>query len=368
MIEAFKYLETIKDLRQAKKVLHKLSDIVALVFLATLGNANEWVEIELFGRAHEGFLRKYLELANGIPSHDTIQRVFAMISSESLQRFKEKWTQMLNTDEGIKVRKLLALDGKTQRGTGTKYQKANHIVSAIDENGFSLGEVQVGEKTNEITAIPELLDALNVKGHIITTDAMGTQKEIAKKIHAEKANYVLSLKGNQSSLQENVRQYFDDPELLSGCAYKRTVEKARGGIEVREYWQTDDVSWIPQRESWPGLKSIAMTRNTITKDGKQSTDTRLFISSLKLDVEEIARAIRGHWMVESHHWHLDVTFKEDANRTIEKTAAFNLSILKKLSLNVLKLLDVGKKNISMKLKRFMICATPEKHLEAILSA
>ena len=145
----------------------------------------------------------------------------------------------------------------------------------MDENGFCLGEKLTDEKSNEITAIPALLDSLNIKGHIITTDAMGTQKEIVKKIRQKKADYVLALKGNQSALHEDVRLYFEDRELLSKCAYTSTLEKARGGIEKREYWQTEDIAWMPQKKEWAGLNSIAMTRNTITKDDKTTVETRI---------------------------------------------------------------------------------------------
>lgn len=367
MQELLEYLGMVRDNRQEKKVLHKMSDIIALVFFAMLGNANEWVEIEAFGKEHEDFLRRHLELANGIPSHDTIQRVFAMVSSEFLQVFHSHWNEMLNSGEGEKIKKILAIDGKTQRGNGNKKQKANHIVSAVDEKCFCLGEQLVNGKSNEITAIPELLASLNVKGHIITTDALGCQTEIVKKIRKKQADYVLAVKGNQPLLHEDVKLYFSDVELLSKCAYTKSVEKARNGIEKREYWQTEDIGWMSQMKDWSGLKSIAMTRNTITKDGVETRETRYFISSLALDVKELARAIRGHWMVESYHWHLDVTFREDENHTIEKQAAFNLNILRKLALNVLKIFDTGKKNTSLKLKRFSIGTNPEKHLESILN-
>ena len=231
-----------------------MGEIIALVFFAELANANEWVAIEIFGREHEKFLRKYLSLAHGIPSHDTIQRVFAMVSPEFLKKFQFKWNEMLNSGEGEKIRKILALDGKTQRGNGTKNQKPNHIVSAVDERGFCLGETRVGDKTNEIRAIPDLLDDLNIKGHIITTDAQGTQTGIVKKIRQKHADYVLALKGNQGSLLADVKQYFDDTELLSKCAYTKTVEKARGGIEKREYWQTDAIAWLPQKKRVAGIK------------------------------------------------------------------------------------------------------------------
>ena len=369
MLEILKFLETAMDSRQKGKVLHKMSDIIAIVFLATLANADEWVAIEIFAKEHEGFLRRYLELPNGIPSHDTIQRVMAIVHPELLQRFKELWNEMLSSDEGEKVKKILAIDGKTQRGNGNVNQSANHIVGMVDEYGFSLAQKLVDEKSNEITAIPKLLDSFNIAGHIVTIDAMGCQKEITRKIRKKKADYVIALKANQATLHEDVKLYFADPDFLINCAYHKTTEKARSSIEVREYWQTDDVDWLFQKSDWAGLKSIAMTKNTVTniKSGKQASETRYFISSLPLDVKLTAKAIRKHWMVESHHHHLDVTFREDANHTLEKQAAFNMGIIRRLALNVLKLFESGKKSISLKMKRFAIGTNPEKHLGNILS-
>lgn len=368
MKELLDYVSTVTDLRQEKKVLHKMKDIIMLVFFAMLANADDWVEMEVFGNEHEDFLRNYLELPNGIPSHDTIQRVFAMVPSEFLEKFQKRWNEMLSSKEVEKVKRLLAIDGKTQRGNGNKNQKANHIVSAVDERGFCLGQKRVEEKTNEIKAIPELLDHLNIKGTIITTDAMGTQVAIVKKIRQKRADYVLALKANQGSLLEDVREYFADKELREKCAYKNRIEKARGNLEKREYWQTEDISWLSRKKEWAGLKSIIMTRNTIAgTDGSTTVEERYFISSLSTNIEEAERAVRGHWMIESYHWHLDVTFREDGNHTLEKQASYNLNIIRKLALNMLKILEVGSRPLSMKKKRYVIGTNPEKHLEKIMS-
>jgi len=367
MNEAIEYLKKVNllDTRQERKVLHKLNEIIGIAFIATLGNANNFAEIEVFGKEHEEALREYFELENGIPSHDTIERAFGMFNPKFLEHFQSKFNELLNDNEGEKIKKILSIDGKTQRGNATGTQKANHIVSAVDNDGFCLGQVKTDDKSNEITAIPELVDNLNVSGHIVTTDAMGCQTEIVKKIRKKKADYVLALKGNQGTLHEDVELYFSDAEFLKRCAYHRTLEKARGGIEQREYWQTEDIDWLPQKKEWFGLKSIAMTKNTITKKGKVTTETRYFISSLPTDVKEIARAVRSHWMVESYHWHLDVTFREDENKTIDKQAAYNLNVLKKLAINTLKLLDIGKK-VSLKLKRYMISCNPVRYLGKIM--
>ena len=366
MNDILQWLEVVEDRRQPWKIKHTMKDIIALVFFASLANADEWGEIHLFGVMNEKFLRKYLELPNGIPSHDTIQRVFAAVSPEYLKEFRRRWEMVMNGNGGGRIKKLLGIDGKTQRGNATANQKGNHIVSAVDDRGFCVGEVLTHEKSNEITAIPELLKALNIKGHIVTIDAMGCQTDIAALIRKKRADYVLALKGNQGTLFNDVKLYFDDPDLLAGCAYAKTLEKARGGIEKREYWQTDDISWLEQKKDWRGLKSIAMTRNTITRNGITTTEERYFISSLPLNAEEMAWAIRGHWMVESYHWHLDVTFREDANHTAEKVAAYNLNIMKKMALNTLKLLDVGIKGLSLRKKRYVLCSNFEKWFETLV--
>ena len=336
------------------------------MLFAKLANADDWQEIYQFAVIHETLLREYIDLENGVPSHDTIERNFAVIEPKYLQALQTQFNEMLSSGEGQKLRKILAIDGKTQRGNGNKNQKANHIVSVVDENGICLGETLVGEKTNEITAIPELLDELNVKSQIVTIDAMGTQTDIAAKIREKKADYVLGLKGNQGTLHDDVRLYFSDIEFLGKCDYHYTIEKARGGVEKREYWQTDDISWLNQKSDWAGLKTIGITKNTIFKDDKKTEETRCFISSLPVDAKEFGRCIRGHWIVESFHWHLDVTFREDANLTLEKDAAYNLNIMKKIAMNTLKVVDVGVKGISLKGKRYMICANFEKYFDFIM--
>jgi hypothetical protein len=196
MDEILERLVTAEDSRQQAKVKHLLRDIIAIVFFAEIANANEWTEIYLFAKTNEASLRKYLELPNGIPSHDTIQRVFALVSPEYLQEFRTRWDEVMSCGMKEKIKTILSLDGKSQRGNGNKEQKANHIVSAVDQNGFCLGEELVDDKSNEITAIPALINRLNVAGTIVTTDAMGCQTEIVKLIRKRKADYMLGLKGN----------------------------------------------------------------------------------------------------------------------------------------------------------------------------
>ena len=254
-----------------------------------------------------------------------------------------------------------------------KEEKPSHIVSAWSkEDGFCLGQKAVEEKSNEITAIPELLEKIQIKGQVITIDAMGTQKGIAEKIKKKRADYVLALKGNQGTMFEDVKEYFKEKGLLKeiqekGC-YKKTQEKAHSQIETREYYQTEDIGWLGQKKEWRGLKSIVMEKKTLEKDRIQKEEYRYFISSLKEDIELINRAVRGHWSIESMHWHPDVTFREDANTTIDKMAAQNQNIIRKWSLSILKTAEVSKHKLSMRKKRYVIGLRPIKHLEEVLNS
>lgn len=365
--ELIEELQEIDDLREPWKVKHKLGDVIAISLFATLARCDDLKDIFYWADANEEILREFLELPNGIPGYDTIRRVLAIVEPTVLDDFAQKWNELTQKGETEKLRKILAIDGKTQRGNATSEQKPNHIVNAVDENGICFGQEVVDEKSNEITAIPKLLKRLNIKDHIITIDAMGTQTEIAKQIIDKGADYVLGLKGNQGILHEDVRLYFEDKELLGKCHYTAKTEKARGGIEKREYWVTTDVAWLSQLSNWTGLKSIGMTRNTISKNGKTTVNDRLFISSLSDGNAEIfARAVRGHWVVESFHWHLDVTFREDNCQVIDKRAALNLNILRKFAIAILKNVEMGKRD-SMKTKRFKVMLNPMKWLNELLA-
>ncbi len=373
MQELLDWLEFIEDKRQQSKVRYSLKEILVIVLFATLANANDWVEMALFAENNQDYLRKYIELRNGIPSHDTIRRVMGMISPEILQQLYGKWQERLNKNDGELLKKLICIDGKTMRSNKRGDEKASHIVSAWSkEDGFCLGQKAVEEKSNEITAIPELLDKIQIKGQIITIDAMGTQTAIAEKIKGKRADYVLALKENQKSLYQDVKEYFSDEDfkkrIRESGNYKKTQEKAHGQIEIREYYQTDDIKWLSQKKNWKGLTSIIMEEKTLKKNGKTSKEYRYFISSLKPDIELISRAVRGHWSIESMHWHLDVTFREDANTTIDKTAAQNLNIIRKWSLSILKPAQISRHKLSMKKKRFVISLRPIQYLEELLQA
>lgn len=373
MNELLDWMDYIEDIRQERKVRHQLKDIIVIVLFATLANVDDWVEMEYFAYYHQDYLKKYVELKNGIPSHDTLCRVFGMISSDVLQQLYQKWQELLNRNEGEAIKKIICIDGKTMRSNKRKDGKPNHIVSAWSrEDGFCLGQKAVDVKSNEITAIPQVLEKIRIKGQVVTIDAMGTQTAIAEKIREKRADYVLALKKNQGNLYEDVSLYLKDEEekkkIRDAGNYKRTIEKARSQIEIREYYQTDKISWLSQKREWKGLKSIGMEEKTIrTASGEEKKEYRYYISSLKGEIELFSRAVRGHWSVESMHWQLDVTFHEDANTTLDKQAAQNLNIIRKWSLSILKLIEIFRPNLSMKKKRFVISMNPEEFLEQVLA-
>ena len=326
----------------------------------------------MFAEAYQDYLRKYIELENGVPSHDPINPVMGLVSPEILQQLYGKWQELLNRNEGEALKRIICIDGKTMRSNKRKEGKPSHIVSAwCREDGFCLGQKVVSEKSNEITTIPELLDRIQIKGPIITIDAMGTQKAIAEKIRKKRADYVLSLKGNQTGLYEDVALYFGDTQTRrklkgNGC-YISMTEKAHRQMEKREYYQSDDIRWLSQKKEWKGIKSIGMEEKTIKDEKGERKECRYYISSLVPETETFRRVVRGHWSMESMHWHLDVTFWEDANTTLDKQAAQNQNIIRKWSLSILKMIEIMRPGLSLRKKRFAISLRPVKYLEEVLS-
>ena len=371
MEQLLEWMEIIEDTRQHRKVRHSIKDILIIVLFATLANADTWEQIADFALWNEEYLRQYIELKNGVPSHDTIQRVMGMIRPENLQQLQRKWQELLDSNEGEKLKKIICVDGKTMRSNKREGTKPCHIVSAWSrEDGYCLGQKAVDEKSNEITAIPRVLESIEIKGQVVTIDAMGTQTAITEAIRKRRADYVLAVKGNQGNLEEGIREYFEDvqicAELRKWNRYKKTVEKAHGQIEIREYYQTEDTAWMQWKTQWKGLKSIGMEKKTIRKGETEKEEYRYYISSLCEDIELFSRAVRGHWAVESMHWHLDVTFKEDANSTLDKIAAQNQNIIRKWCLSMLKLIEIRETKMSLIRKRYNISFAPAQFIEELM--
>lgn len=296
MEELMEMLECIEDKRQQSKVRYPIKKIVLIVFSCTLSNVDEWEDMEMWANHYIDLLREYLPFENGIPSHDTIQRVMGMINPEYIQQAYNKWTSMLEKEEKEKFKKIIAIDGKTMCGNRQNGSKPNHIVTAWNgEDGYSLGQQKTDEKSNEIKAIPKLLEKINIKNTVVTIDAMGTQTAIAEKIKIKKGDYVLAVKDNQKILFKEISLYFKDEEhlkkIISKGNYLRTSEKNHGSADVREYYQTNSINWLSNKEKWKGIKSIGM----VIRTHNGVTERRYYISSLNPDIKTFSRAVRGHW-------------------------------------------------------------------------
>lgn len=345
------HLNEIPDFRlENKNFLHKLSDILFLSICGILSGAEGFEEIAEYGKEKEEYLRNYLELPNGIPSHDTIRRVFIFTDTEAFNRHFMDWIRDNFGSElyvGCFLRQV-SIDGKTMRGSGLKGNKKTHIVSAFAE-GISLGQYKTSDKSNEITAIPKLLTLLQLSGSIVSIDAMGCQKAIAQQILDQKADYFLAVKENQASLFSQLKDSFvkEGNEMVYQTAdysgnYNQVIEYE---VEI-----TSNLKWIEVKEEWPGLQTLIQVK-TNRKQKDNTTEHRCYISSKNLlSAEEAYQLARNHWGVENRlHWQLDVTFKEDANKTSTGNAPQNLALLHKIALNILTM-DKTKK-LSKKAKR-----------------
>ncbi len=330
-------IREIEDPRMERTRLHKLEDILVIAICALLCGAESFEDMEVFGEAKEEWFGTFLELPNGIPSHDTFGRVFAAMDPEKFLKAFMRWTQSLR--EAL-CGEVVAIDGKALRRAIDKGQSPKVIVSAwAAGNGLVLGQRKVEDKSTEITAVPELLRSLELAGCIVTLDAMGCQKQIAREIIDSDADYVLALKGNQGTAHEEIRSFLEDAiaRKAPSLAYWESVEKGHGRIETRRYWQSDRIAWFGDKAAWDSLRSVGVVEATREIDGKISTERRYYLSSLTLDALRFGHAVRSHWGVENQlHWVLDVVFNEDQSRARAKQAAENLATLRRWSLNLLK--------------------------------
>jgi predicted transposase YbfD/YdcC len=363
--------EQLSDPRDTDAVKHKLIDIIVIAILATLCGSNGFNNCELFGIDKEPWLRKFLELPYGIPSHDTFNRVLSLLDPKEFHQCFQDWVGTLY--EKIS-REIVSVDGKTARRTKCKStgQKAIHVVSAwANQNKLVLGQIKVDDKSNEITAIPELLKALDVTGCIITIDALGTQTEIAKTIIGAGAEYVLALKENQETLHNDVQLYFKEEiltktkkELKEKNFYHKTLEKDHGRIEKREYYMVKDVSWIDQIGRWEKLSAIGMVISERTFQETTTVFTRFYIMSDIHNVQEFANAVRVHWGIENGlHWCLDMGFREDESRARKDHSAENLNVIRHMCMGMLKKENTLKRGIEAKRLR---CGWNEEYLEKVL--
>jgi predicted transposase YbfD/YdcC len=355
-ISLLKSFQNINDPRINRTLHHQLPDLLVIGVCTMICGGEGFTDMETFAKAHEPWLRTFLELPGGIPSHDTFNRVFQAIDPEQFIECFIQWTQSLLPALGDEI---VAVDGKALRRAHENGEKIPCVVSAwAAQSGLTLAQVKVDEKSNEITAIPKLLRMLDLSGCIVTIDAMGCQKSIAREVIDSDADYLLALKGNQAVTEEEVRSFFNEliapkhADASERVDYYETVEADHGRIETRRYWITDQTDWFEDKAKWEGLRSFAMVESIREIGEERCCERRLFLSSIDPDARRFARACRSHWGIEnSLHWTMDVTFREDESRARSGNAAENLAALRRLALNLLK--TEKTQRISLRRKRLM---------------
>ena len=334
-----KHFSQVPDPRKDINRQHLLIDILFITICAVLCGARGWSEIADFGNYQKDWFLQFLKLPNGIPSHDTFRQVFLFLDTDKFNESFGNWV----LDLADKVDdELISIDGKTNRRTRSMDKKPLHMVSAwANKNSLVLAQVEVDQKSNEITAIPKILRALEIKGCLVTIDAMGCQRDIAEQIIDNGGDYALALKGNQGLLHEQVKDYLEISfeTNFEDVPHKRTttMEKDHGRIEKREYFLVSDIDWLEGKENWKGLNAVGLVVSHRKINGKTTVNMRFYLTSLGEDIERFAKGVRGHWGVENClHWQLDVTFQEDQCRKRMKNSAANFAIILRMAINMLK--------------------------------
>jgi predicted transposase YbfD/YdcC len=363
--EALVFLDFFGDLpdpRQPGKVIYPLLEVLLLCLLAVLSGAEDFVTIARWGQGRINFLRRFLAFKDGTPSHDQLGDIFATLDATIFQRCFVAWVASIT---GVSA-DVIAIDGKTSRRSADKRKgkAAIHMVSAFAaRQRLVLGQIKVADKSNEIIAIPALLDMLAIEGAVVTIDAMGCQRDISQKIIDKKADYILALKGNQGILREDV-EVFAAEQKANGfkdttVSQHKTVDADHGRVETRTYTVIHDVDWLQDNHEWPGLKSVVMVESereipaTAKDPAKIERETRFYITSLVWLACQVAPAIRGHWMIENGlHWVMDMMFRDDECRIRTDNAPANFTAIKHMALNLIRLKSSGKKD-SMKTRRFV---------------
>lgn len=359
------FFSELPDPRRDRNQRHKFEDLLTIALCATIAGAEHWTEVEEFGKEREEWFAEFLELPSGIPSHDTFNNLFRHLDPVAFEACFIEWTKYI---ADLTNGEVVAIDGKTIKGSADSPCDGSpiHMVSAYAaHNRLILGQVKTAEKSNEITAIPKLLEVLDLQNTVVTIDAMGCQKEIAKAIVDAEADYILALKGNHPELHHDVVTYFEDLENLdSPYECVDTLEGDHGRIEARRCTVSSDIDWLYQKGLWKGLKTIVRIESSRSSNGLDATETRYFISSLPPDPKRILADIRSHWGIEnSVHWLLDVSYNEDACRVRKDHGAENLSVLRRIGLNLLKSESKCKLGIKSKRKK---AGWSTKYLKSVL--
>lgn len=360
-------LKSITDTRQQSKIVYKIWDIVICTIVADFADIYDWEEIEMFVKTHYKWFKSFLQMTGGVPNYQTYENVFAIINPKELEEilvtfYKSIISPVANTKDCINI------DGRVDNGSSRKETnfsekvKALNVLNMYSNNyGICLASEQIADKTNEIPTVPDILKRTTIKDCIVTWDALNTQTENIKVVIDNGGDYVVPIKGNQGNFYNDLVDYFDEKELeciiagKSNSAYYSYSEKSHSSFIKYEYFQTTDIEWYFDKESWKGLHSIGLVKKTITKNGKTTIENRYYISSLFIDIINFSNAIRNHWSVENKlHWHLDFTFKEDKNTTKNKNALLNLQIVNKFVLGILNRVKDFYKKLSLKKIRKLI--------------
>jgi predicted transposase YbfD/YdcC len=333
------YFKILPDPRQQAKVIYRLDELLLLALLAVLAGAESFTDLARFGEKKLALLRRFLPFVNGAPPHDRIGEIFAALDAEAFQRCFADWVAAL-TKAPVEV---IAIDGKTSRRSASKGAKeALHLVSAFAaRQRLVLAQTKVNAKSNEIVAIPALLDLLSIEGAVVTIDAMGCQRDIAAKIIAKKADYILALKGNQGTLREDVELFANEQKARgfaeAAVSTHQTLDAGHGRVETRRYTVFHDVDWLQERHAWPGLKGLVMVESERWIAGKSEHETRFYITSTTLEARLCGPMVRDRWAVEnSLHWVMDMTFRDDECRTRTENAPANFAILRHIAHNLVR--------------------------------
>jgi predicted transposase YbfD/YdcC len=367
------YFKDLPDARQSGKIKYPLDEILLLCLLAIVAGAEAITDIAKFGRLKLALLRRFRPFEDGTPAHDHLGDILATLDTEAFGRCFVAWVAART---GVPA-EVVAIDGKTVRRSGSKISKKKHdpkgpvhIVSAFAaRQRLVLGQVKVAEKSNEIVAIPKLLQMLELERAVVTIDAMGCQREIAQTILDKKADYILALKGNQGTLKDDVKLFVEDQKAVNfrdaEVSRDKTVDGDHGRIETRQITVIHDVEWLQERHDWPGLKSVVVVESTREVNGKIDREMRLYITSLILLANQIGPMIRGHWMIENGlHWVLDMIFRDDECRVRTENAPANLATIKHMAYNVMR--RAATKD-SMRLRR-KVAAWDDDFLASLIAA